>query len=226
MAAPYIPPTDPLLRVFAVNYQTLTTATPGAFGITAPDAVTISDAVNLFVVALDAYTEDTRTAVLVAAKNAAKNAMIGILRTYSAQIRLNPGVTDENKVALGLNLPNNTPSPIPAPVTNPLISVIGSTPGSHTIRYADSNTPDKRSKPFGAVAMELYRVIGAAPVEVSTNAVYYGLFTKQPAVVQFLPGQAGDWCTYFARWVTRSGPQGIAQPGPFSAAVSFIIPGA
>lgn len=224
MAAPYIPPRDPELRVWGVNFATLISALPSTYGLGPADAATIQGVVDAFVGALDAYTPESRNATLVQAKNTAKQVMLGTCRTYASQIRLNPGVANDDKLALGLNLPNNSPTPIPAPETNPLLVVIGATPGSHTLRFADSNTPDKRSKPFGAVAINLYRSIGLEPVTDSSGALFYGSFTKQPVVSLFTAADAGKWCTYFGRWVTRSGPGGQAQEGPFSGAASFIIP--
>lgn len=225
MAGPYIPSKDPDLRAFAVNYRDVATANPGTYGLSGADVTAITSSVNSFVAALDAYTVDTRSVVLVAAKNTAKLAMVNLLRTYSSQIRLNPGISNADKLALGLNLPNNSPSPIPPPTTVPLLAVIAATPGQHTLRYADQATPDKRSKPFGAVALQLFVAVGIAAVTDPADAEFYGQFTKQPVPVLFGPSNAGKVATYFGRWVTRSGPLGVAQVGPFSSAVSFVIPG-
>jgi len=190
-------------------------------------AAIISTAVDAFVAALDAYTVDTRNAVLVAAKNSAKLAMISILRTYSAQIRINPGVLNADKLALGLNLPNNSPSPIPPPTTSPLITVIGATPGQHTLRFADQNTPDKRLMPFGVVGLELFIGIGVTVFTDPDQCSYYGRFTKQPIPVNFDPGDAGKLATYFGHWVSRATPigGGPAPVGPWSNSTVFVIPG-
>lgn len=224
MAQPYIPPTDAALRAWAVNYADLITAAPATYGLDAPAALAIQDAVDEFVEALDAYTKDTRTVVLVAAKNAAKFAMLALVRTYSAQIRLNPGVSNENKLALGLNLPNTSPSPIPAPATSPILAFVGATPGQHTLRFADTLTPDSRRKPFGVVALQLFLGIGVAAIPDPADCAFYATITKQPTPVDFDPADAGKVATYYGRWVTRSGPGGVAQSGPWSAQLTAVIP--
>lgn len=220
MTAPYIPSTDAAFLAWSVNFSDLITAAPATYGLVPADAVTIQSANDTYAAAqalVDA--PSTKTVTTVAAKNSAKNAAIGIYRTYAQQIRNNPGVSNSDKLALGLNLPNNSPSPIPAPVTSPIVSIIGSTPGQHTLRFADSATPDKRSKPFGATALQIFRTIAVSVAADPDAALLVGTFTKQPFAVDYDSGDAGKISTMWGRWVTRTG-----LVGPWSASVSAVIP--
>lgn len=234
-AAPYIPARDSTLDSWADNFSTLVTASPATYGLTAPDAVAIA---NAFATWHAAYllggstgsppvpiNPSTFTTVTVAAKNSAKFAMIVILRTYASQIRINPGVTNADKIALGLNLPNNTPSPIPVPLTFPLLSIVSAGPGTQIIRFADSATPASRAKPFGAVGMQLFRGVGVAAITDVNLTDFYAQLTSQPFQASFLIGDAGKVATYFARWITRGRTVGeaAAQLGPWSAPVSQNI---
>ena len=90
--------------------------------------------------------------------------MLDIVRPYAQQIRANRGISNADKTALGLNVPDGTPTPVPAPSTSPILAVIGATPGEHTIRFADSATPDKRGKPFGAIGLQLFVAVGPAAI--------------------------------------------------------------
>lgn len=234
-SAPYIPARDSTLDSWADNFQTLVAASPATYGLTAPDAVAITDAFDTWHAAylLGGSTgsppvpvnPSTFTSVTVAAKNSAKFAMIIILRSYASQVRINPGVTNADKIALGLNLPNNTPSPIPVPLTFPLLSVVSAGPGTHTIRFADSATPASRAKPFGAVGMQLYRGVGVAAITDVNLTDFLAQLTTQPFLSEFLIGDTGKVATYFARWITRGRPVGgaAAQVGPWSAPVSMTI---
>jgi hypothetical protein len=234
-SAPYIPARDSTLDSWADNFQTLIAASPATYGLGAPDAVAITNSFNTWHAAYLVggstgsppvpINPSTFTSVTVAAKNSAKFAMIIILRSYAAQIRLNPGVTNSDKIALGLNLPNNTPSPIPVPLTFPLLSIVGAGPGTHIIRFADSATPALRAKPFGAVGMQLYRGVAAAAIVDVNLTDWYAQLTTQPFQSSFLIGDAGKVATYFARWITRGRPVGdaAAQVGPWSAPVSMNI---
>lgn len=221
MAAPYIPPSDAALLAFALNYQSLTTASPGTYGLSAPDAATISTAVTTYQAAQALVdSPDTKTVTTVAAKNSAKQTLISILRAYSSQIRLNAGVTNAAKLALGLNLPNNSPVPVPVPSSIPIISIIGAQPLQFTIRYADATTPSLRAKPFGSIAIELWVstgvVVGTDPMLAQKAASV----TKQPFGLDFDVSQTGKIATIWGRWITRSG-----LVGGWSSSVSMLVPG-
>lgn len=220
MAAPYIPPKDADFLAWSVNFSDLISAAPGTYGLVAGDATAIQNANNTYAAAQALVDSPaTKTATTVAAKNAAKNAAIGIYRTYASQIRLNAGVSNADKLALGLNLPNNSPSPVPAPTSSPIIAIIGSTPGQHTIRFADSNTPDKRAKPQGVISLQLFRTLAVGAATNPDAALLLGAFTKQPLAVDYDAGDAGKVSTLWARWATRTG-----LVGPWSSAVTAIVP--
>jgi hypothetical protein len=54
-------------------------------------------------------------------------------------------------------------------------------------------------------------------------AEYIGSFNKTPFQVSQNAADRGKHCTYWGRWVTRSGPGGVPQRGPWSAALDCII---
>lgn len=235
MAAPYIPARDSTLDVWADNFQTLISASPTTYGLNAPDAAAIANAFTLWHAAylLGGSTgsppvpvnPSTFTSVTVAEKNSQKIAMTTLYRAYASQIRINPGVSNSDKTALGLNLPNNSPSPIGAPSTWPLLAIVSAGPGLHEIRYNDSATPSLRKKPFGAIGMQLFRGIGAAVITDPDLCHWLAQVTVNPFVSMFDPGDAGKIATYFARWITRGRQAGGANGlvGPWSASVSMTI---
>lgn len=221
MAQPYIPPKDSDLLAWATNFDSTIAATPATFGLLPADAAAITAVVAPYQAAQAVVDNPaTKTATTVAAKNNAKQAMLVVVRAYASQIRLNAGVTDADKLAIGLNLPNNSPSPIPAPTSSPILTIIGATPGQLTLRYADSNTPDKRSKPQGVTALQLFVGVATSALTDPEDATFNSLTTKQPVAVTFLPGDAGKVATLFGRWSTRTG-----LVGPWSNPTSFVVPG-
>lgn len=233
--APYIPSRDSALDVWADNFQTLIAALPATYGLTAGDAAAITTAFNTWHAAylLGGSTgsppvpvnPSTFTSVTVAAKNAAKIAMTQLNRAYASQIRINPGVSNSDKTALGLNLPNNAPSPIGQPITFPLLNIVSAGPGTHELRFADNTTPSIRKKPFGAVGMQLFRGVAADPIDDVSACQYLATLTTQPYLSSFLIGDNGKVATYFARWVTRGRQAGGAAQleGPWSAPVSMTV---
>src|SRR5689334_12821487 len=98
-----IPTKDAACRDYAVNFDTLVTANPPRYGLVVLDGTTIHTYVSDFVAKLLlAKDPATRTKVTIAAKDGAKSSMLVILRGYGAQVKANRGVSDDDKVALGL----------------------------------------------------------------------------------------------------------------------------
>lgn len=69
-----------------------------------------------------------------------------------------------------------------------MLNVVAATPLSHTVRYADSMTPDSGRKPFGAISMQLFVAIGTAPSVNEDEGEFYGNFTKNPVLGGIRPG--------------------------------------
>lgn len=233
--APYIPARDSTLDTWSDNFQTLIAASPTTYGVQPSDATAITNAFNLWHAAYllggsagsppVPLNPSTFTRVTVAAKNSEKVAMTGLLRSYAAQIRLNPGVSNADKTALGLNLPNNSPSPIGAPTTFPLLNLISAGPGTHELRYADSTTPSLRKKPAGVIGMQLFRGVGTNPISDVTLTAFLDQLTVQPYQSVFDVADKGKVATYFARWINRGRSAGGASAlvGPWSSPVSLTV---
>jgi len=229
MAIPYIPTTDSGLDAWALNFSTLITANPALYGLDAAAAVSIATAQANYAAAYllggssgsppTPVNPSTFTAITVAAKNSEKIALTVVARTYASQIRLDPGVANADKLALGLNLPNNSPSPIPAPSTFPVLTIVAIAQGLMQLRYADNLTPSSRKKPDGALQMELWRGIDTLVIADPADCTLTAVVTKQPYVSVFADvADAGKKGTFFARWLTRRG-----LFGPWSAGVSATI---
>jgi hypothetical protein len=220
MANPYIPTRDSLLVDWAENFSNKISASPGTYGLTPGDAVAIAALVDGF---SDAYAlvadPATKTKPVVAAKDAAKAAMLSGVRPYAILIRNNLGVSNQAKLDLGLTVPDPTPTPIPAPTTSPMLTLIGSTPGQLTLRASDQNTPDLRAKPFGVIALHLFAAEQGDSVPTFEDSRYVGTFTRQPMALDTAAFTPGKTLHLWARWVTRTG-----KYGPWSSSISVIVP--
>jgi hypothetical protein len=224
--ADYLPKTEKDLRDWALSFSGLITANPSTYGLMASDAAAIANVVNAFDAALTRATDrNTKTQGAVAAKDSAKAAMVAVLRRYAQVIKMNAGVTNEEKTDLGLTIDDTQPSPIPAPSTQPICSIIGATPMQHTLRFADAATPTKRAKPEGVLGLELYYYIGDnppvspdAPQPAGGTTKFYGLATRPLLAVNLNPADKGKTATYYCRWITRTG-----LVGPWSTPVSMTV---
>jgi hypothetical protein len=207
------------LGPWLLNFSTLITASPPTYGLSAGDAVVIAGYYSAWIAAYTLATDPTtRSHVTVTNKNAVKASILPSIRGYAQQIVADLGVLNSDKVALGLNPPNNSRSPIPAPVSNPLIELTCAAPGSQGMRYSDVNTPASKKKPFGSIALQLYRATGTDVVTDPSLMEFIGPFTRNPVMVTNEANQAGQLASYAARWVTRKG-----LVGPWSPVISGYL---
>jgi hypothetical protein len=219
MAAPYIPPKDVDFKAWLDNFDDITSVDFAALGLTGPEAASITAVRTAYDSAFDTATNPvTRTPVTIALKDTAKATALATVRPLAQKIRNNPAVSDGDKVALGLTVPDTAPTPIPAPITFPLLDLLRATPGQHWLQYRDSDTPTAKAKPFGAIAMELWSTVALTAAATPVDSVYLGAVTKSPLSVTLDPADAGKVATYFARWVTQRG-----LVGPWSSPVAMNI---
>lgn len=218
-APPYIPNKNADLYTWTQNYRDTVTATPAAFGLVSADVTAITNSANAFLASYDLANDPaTRTPVSINAMNADKFSWKQLARTYSAQIRLNPGVTDANKLALGLNLPNFTPSPIPAPISWPILSFVSASALTHVLTSKDSSMPAGKFKPFGAQQLQLVGKPATTPTGLADDLPTVSFETKTPMQIVWDPGDLGKQVRYYGRWVTRKG-----LVGPWGPALDCVI---
>ena len=206
------------------NFSALLTATPAAFGLTAPIAVIVANTASDFAAAYAlSSAPSTRTSPTIAATTAQRQITTGIVRPYAVLISQNSAVTDENKAAIGVTIRSTVITPIPAPTTQPALSLLSAVYLKHTLRYYDVSTPTSKAKPFGAKALQLWSSVGTVAATDPAQCSYVGDYTKSPLGVQFQAGDVGKKCTYFSRWVTVAGPGGQAQVGPWSDPLTVTV---
>ena len=218
---PYMPTQDADLDAFAQNMNTLITANPTNYGLIAGQATTFDTAADLFTSTLATATNpSTRTSVTVAAKNSARAALKTLIQNYMAIIQAYPAITNPLLSGLGLTVRDTVPTPIPAPTSAPILSFQSSSSFAIFGNISDENTPDLRARPFGAIGAEIWVKVGVAAPASPAETAFKQLTTRQPTVVQFTGGDAGETCYAYARWINRRG-----EPGPWSALAQFVIAG-
>jgi hypothetical protein len=227
----FIPRSDGGMRQWAENFAGLLVADHARYGLDAGEATDVHSVVAAYAAALARAREPaTRNVTTVAEKDARRAVMLDVLRSTARFIRINHGVSNADKAALGLTIADQTRTPVPAPVTAPRLAVVAATPLVHTLRYADANAPDRRGKPPGAIGLQLFvrvtrTVAGnadAEPEEVNVagpeSADFRAFVTRQPLGVEFKPSERGLTAHYYARWQTRRG-----LVGPWSAKEVMVI---
>lgn len=219
---PYIPNKDVDLVTWGNTFASALTANPAAYGIDAGDALLIQTEYDDYAAAYTIATDPaTRTPETVAHKNGEKALFLADARYFAQLISANRGVSNEDKIAAGLVIPDTVPTPVPTPTTAPQLQLVGATPGIHTIRYHDESTPTTKAKPFGVIGALLFRVLAttdAGNFDMNDGELIADL-TKSPAAVPIPEGNSGKIATYRAFWFTRTG-----LFGPLSQSVAMACP--
>lgn len=207
--ADFIPARDAELDAWLLNFKTLVTADPTAYGLITANATALSTAyANWHAAYVTASDPSTRTPVAVAEKNGEKLVAKALFREIAAYVRGNPTVPDANKLALGIRLVDPVPTPIPPPTTRPVVGLQFAGPLSQTLVWADETTPLKRAKPAGVAGVLLYKSVGTVAATDPAQATFDGLYTRTPQAITFEASQQGKVCTYFARWTNSKGEEG------------------
>lgn len=216
----YIPARDADLDVWANNFSTLLTASPGTYGLLSADATSVAGVFTTWHTAyLAATSPSTRTPTSITTKDDSKISMLAIIRPYAVSISQNQGVLSADKVAIGVNPRTNGPSPIPDPTTAPVLFVIGATPLQHTLGYHDSDQPETvKAKPDGVKFAEIRCSVSATPIVDQDAIDYKQMASKSPFAVNFLSADVGKSAYYCSRWINSNG-----KVGPWSSIVNFTV---
>jgi hypothetical protein len=215
---------------WGITYSAALTADEAAYGIDAAASLIISNALTPAVAAFALggvtnrqpndpanYTQPNRAAL-----TAALDAFLAVAAPLAVQIQADDGVSDEDKLAAGIQPRNFTRTPVPAPVTAPSLSLVSATSGVHQIEYADTSTPGSRKKPAGVMQIQLLLQVHAQATAADIDLAQ--LNTQQaisPLRITHDAGDDGKIATYWSRWVTRSGLNG-PMGAPLSATISFV----
>lgn len=216
----YIPSKEVDLVPWALNAQTVLSAAPTDYGL---DAGQVSSFASLRVAFKNAWDTandpGTRTPVAVAAKDTAKADMLFSIRQLAQIARKYPLITDELLSDAGFTVPDPTPTPVPAPTSAPVLAEFDHSPLTISLRFRDNVLSNPRSKPQGAIAMQLYYKTGDTPPASIDDCVFAGQFSKIPCQVNFAPAAGGMQVHFIGRWVTRRG-----LTGPSSDTLELTIP--
>ncbi len=219
MPSDYIPAEDAQFSLWAQAFGNGISANPSLFMLTSAQAASIQTVVGNYVAALlVANTEATRTKPTIIQKDDARSICESLCRQYAILIKDNTGISDDDKVAIGVRPINPNREPVDCPQTQPLLNVLGTTPGAQTLRYVDSSTPDSKAKPFGASELQLFMAVADEENAPLSDAKFIGKFTRNPIAIEFGESDNGKFATYYGRWASMRG-----DTGPFSLPVSMVI---
>lgn len=213
MANGYMPRSDVGARNWLAEFAEGLAQRPTVYKVSAGEVAAVTSAVDAFAAALRLATQpSTRTGPAIVAKDAARAAAENACRPIYLRIKIDPGIPNDQKVALGVRPVNPARPRIGRPSSWPVLQMRQITGHSHVLTYHDSELSAARlAKPAGATGIQLFRHLGDRGAALPSEADYLGTFTRAPIVVDYDVAQDLQLATYFARWINRKG-----QTGPWS----------
>lgn len=219
MADTYLPARDVDLQGFAQNFSTKITATPTAYGLVAAQATAFATLSAAFRTAMNALQDPTtKSPPFVAAKNAAKDALVNGpdgIRPLVALVQAHPSITDQQLIDLRLTVRDASPTPVPPPAFAPEIDIFPPVVRTVRIRLHNEQTIARKGKPDGAIGATIFSFVGELPPPLDDVAAWkFEMNTGNTiAEIEFpstVPAGATVWIT--ASWYNRRGEQGPATP--------------
>jgi hypothetical protein len=218
----FIPSREAQLLAFANNFNEHIVASPTVYGLTAAQAAGYTVTFEAFQSAYGVVQNpETRTKSKVAAKNNAKKDLIAATRELARIVQATPGLTDEQKIDLGLKPRDIEPTPVPPPQWPPVLTVAATMGQRVTLRLRDLKNQDKRAKPVGVSGAAVFSYVGeTAPVDI--NEWKFERNTSLTTLqVEFPPTIAAGTKVWFtAFWFNPR-----KQSGPAAAPVGTTISG-
>jgi hypothetical protein len=141
-------------------------------------------------------------------KDAARAALVALIRSTVGQMQANPAVTDTQRAAMQITVPDTTPTPAPVPTTRPVGKIDTSERLRHTIEFRDEATPTSRAKPAGVSACELWLFVGTTAPTGPEAMHLQAVDRSTPYLMEFESSDAGKTAWWALRWVNTRGEHG------------------
>lgn len=153
-----------------------------------------------------------------AAKNHARKTSEKTLSEFKTRYLLYPPVTDEDRIAMGMQNRDLVPTPVPRPEDIPITEVLLPKPRVLHVRFKGEHTK-RWGKPKKIHGMELAWLIADERPKKVGDLVHSAFATKSPLELIFEEDQRGKRLYYAVRWETEA-----MKKGDFSEIYSAIIP--
>lgn len=146
-------------------------------------------------------------------------AVVKTVRNFvNAYLRYNELLTDEDRVKMGLHVPDTIATPSGVPTTIPSAKVDTSIILRLTLHYRDSGSTS-RAKPAGVHGCEIRWALLPKPPETTEDLTHTTFSTRSPYTFEFEENQRGKTVYFRLRWENMRG-----RKGPWGEIVNAIVP--
>jgi len=169
MGSSFLPDTDSGLLAWSSNFIAIANASPGptGYGLTSTLMTAYQTANDNFAAGMAACDPNIRSKSAVAGKNTARSVLKAEARLLAKLVEGTASVTNEQKIALGLNV-KAPPSPHPVPDLAPALTVASVSAWTVKIKLKDAASAGKRGKPPGVSGASVFTFVGeTAPTDIA-----------------------------------------------------------
>ncbi|MDR1722602.1 MAG: hypothetical protein LBR84_01530 [Tannerella sp.] len=223
MSTDYIPHSYDGLAIWLNNFTAFVSdqANMTRLGIAADKINALLLSANQFIAANTAADEPNAGSADLLVRSEAASAATNAVRYFvNSQLRYNDAVTDQDRVNMGLTVPDHEPTPAPVPVTWPVTTAKLPSEGIIEIHYVDSASPEgHRAKPAGVHGAEIRHAILTSPPTSDADLINSDFSTRSPHRFTYNLSQRGQTVYFRLRWENTRG-----QKGPWAPIVSAIVP--
>jgi hypothetical protein len=146
-----------------------------------------------------------------------RKVMRAFVNTY---LRYNIAVTDDDRIKLGLTVPDPHRTKVPVPDTVPVVTIIDTSKILRiTLHFRDSAHDKSHAKPFGVHAVEIRSCISKERPASMDDMLRSNISTRSSFTFEFEEGQRGLIIWFRLRWENTRG-----EKGPWSEFYFAIIP--
>jgi hypothetical protein len=216
----YLPRAYPLLLSWLVNFMSYLIANLTRFGVPDAKLEPLRTQTELFQAAYaKAEQPNAGKADRLDRREKAATVSRTVRDFVNENLRYNRDVTDEDRVKLGLVVPDETPTPSHDPDTMPVVvSIDSSVIMRITLHFKDSHRTS-RAKPRGIHGAEIRWRILDAPPSTTDELIHSEFATRSSRTFIFEENMRGKTVWFRLRWESNRG-----QKGPWSELYSAVIP--
>jgi hypothetical protein len=200
---PYIPRADRFFREWAHAFVHGLHDCPEAYMLTSGQTIYLVQAFEEFEKAYElAIDNSTRTRTTIVRKQDARSILEGMCRDIAGMIRPNQGVSDEEKIAIGVRPRNIARQRRRCPQISPVLAFIGTLPGVDILHVSDPTRP-RAAKPYHAARVQIWvaNTPLSEPAPKIDQARFLGAYRRPRIYIDTDRADADRPATYWARYV-------------------------
>ena len=219
MAKDYISGGDDAFNAWQANFVNYANANLASLGLVVPDLISILSAQAAWTPSLTAHVAAQANAQSArATKDGNRTVLEVLIRALVRRLQASPSVSDAEREALGITVPDLGATAAATPTTRPLCQVDTSQRLRHTIDFTDESTPTRKAKPAGVMGAEIWVKIGPTPPVDPSELTFLAVDTRTPYTADFDGADGGKQAHYMLRWVNTRG-----ETGPWSETATATI---